>query len=785
MTKEITEGKPLRLTVGFQAFPGTPYILGIILFFFSTLLSLATAKPVCLVVSGLALAVLGVRFRTLRARLSLPVVALLAVVLMDGISITYALSGKFALFEFMKVLSSVLMALMLLSLAPKGRKGGPFVSRILLTYAAFLSFISIDFLGTRYISGAVQAFLGLFTTDYMYAEGFEIGIRLTGLYANPNIFGGITGIGLILGLGLILNTESRGHRIAAEVLTAFTALAFMLAFSMGAFIAIFFALIVYLVFARKEKRGAAMVLLAELVIITALAGGAVSVTSLELWQGPRFVPLAATLVSGAALFLAHELLGRRLGDALADKSRISVILIAALAAAAAVFLLVAVNVTGPISLEAGSSLRRSAYPKPGAYTLTADADGAVRVKIVSQTRQETMMHTNTALYSGPLQGAAFTVPEGSTVIYLTFDTSEGAAIRSVTYEGPSSGSIALRYPLLPSFIANRLQGLFANENAIQRFVFFEDGIALFRRSPLIGSGLGAYENGIMSVQSFYYETKYAHNHYIQAMAETGIVGLLLFVGLLVSAYVCLIKKRLGPDAPQSAPMLAAAAAALVFMTVHAGVEVVFSFYSYLPMAFGAFMVISLTAGDSVPLPLGKLARNILLGVLAVLLLIFDFLLIQNIRAKDLLDKEPDITNVARAAEMDKFEWADYMLSYVYSVTGLDVPEDIHNQADRYAERLEKVTSNTIPVYLAQYYFSLGRNEDAFRMINKYVGYKASDSDAWDSAFNLIRVYFDGSVDYLLSAKDVALRLQQWSQENMGTLKLSPENESFVYSLIGE
>ena len=84
----------------------------------------------------------------------------------------------------------------------------------------------------------------------------------------------------------------------------------------------------------------------------------------------------------------------------------------------------------------------------------------------------------------------------------------------------------LHGPRLPPVGANRIQGLWANENAIQRFVLFADGLQLFRSSPIYGLGMGAFENGVKSVQSFDYIAKYAHNHYIQTLAETGVIGLI-------------------------------------------------------------------------------------------------------------------------------------------------------------------------------------------------------------------------------------------------------------------
>lgn len=150
------------------------------------------------------------------------------------------------------------------------------------------------------------------------------------------------------------------------------------------------------------------------------------------------------------------------------------------------------------------------------------AGGDVSVTIESQNMQDTMMHTSSVLYEGSADGASFTVPEDSMVVYFNFSADQTTALESAAYQGEAgSGSVPLGYKLLPGFIANRMQGLRANQNAIQRLVFFQDGMKLFRQSPILGLGLGGFQNNVYSVQDFYYTTKYIHNHYIQALVGHG------------------------------------------------------------------------------------------------------------------------------------------------------------------------------------------------------------------------------------------------------------------------
>lgn len=754
-----------------------PFVIALVFFLAVCLSSLETSRTTALVLSLCALAAILFRFQALRERLFLPLILLGLVVLMDGVSTLYAVSGKFALNEFLKVLTSFCLVLLLLAFAP-GRDGQPgnWIATVLAVCTGLGSLVSIDLLSTRWISGAILWFLSLFTSDYAGLTGVEAGVRMNSLFTNPNVFAGFAGLGVLLSLGLAASAGERKKRLLLLPLLYVNSLGFLLAFSMGASAFIAFAFLMFLALERKERRAGLLVLMLETFTLVAVSAALVSATSLQAWGGVQPVPLACALLGAAALCALDRFIGEPVAEKLKGRGgKIVLILICALVAVLVVFVFAALRWTGGVTLQSGGTLRRAAYPEEGTYTLQINADGPLNVRIESQNRQETMMHTETVLYRGAADGAEFTVPEDSLVVYFNFSAPEGARFESAFYEGNAGdGKIPLGYKLLPGFIANRLQGLFANENAIQRLVFFDDGMKLFRRSPIVGLGMGAFENGVKSVQSFYYETKYAHDHYIQTLVETGVVGLLLFVALLAGSAVAVwFGKKAHPLAP-------ALGAALVFMAGHAVTEVVFSSYAYLPMAFGAFALIDLCCGAAVPkIELGKALKTASLSVTAASITAFAVLLGLNMSAKRTVAKSATPDTIAQAVSLDKFEWADYALSFVNFAAENSEDPAIVEQADEYALRLAGVDSNTIPLFLAQYYFITQRTAMGMEMLEKYVNYVSSDAAAWQSAFSLMRSYEQGGEDYRDGVARIARILEEWNAENLGDITLDEETQAFI------
>ena len=752
--------------------PIAPLLIGL-LFFFVVCLSASDSMPVTmLLTAAFMLIVMAVRLDVLRGRICIPFLALTLYVIMDGASTFWALAPKFALREFLKVFLAFALSVIFLATSPKREEQtGRRIATILAVCAALGSLVSIDMFSTRIISGAWFWILGHFTEAYQDLEAVYSGLRMRSLFVNPNPYAGFAAIGVLLSLGLTITAPNKKERCVDMVLLYISSLGFLLAFSMGGCIFIALAFLVFLLM-EKDKRVELFFLMVETSVLVGISTALIAATSFTNTEEIQIIPLACAILGAAALCLVDVFAVSKITEKLQGQDKKVWIVIAVLLVLGCIFLIVAWNWTDAITLEPGESVKRSAYLEPGEYTLEIKLDGAASVTIYSQNRQETIMHTNTKLYRGNVKKASFEVPEDSKVVYFSFSSKKGATIKSASAGGEK---IPLHYKLIPSFIANRLQGLRANQNAMMRLAHFEDGMKLFKRSPIVGLGMGSFENAIKSVQGFYYETKYAHNHYIQALLDTGIIGLALFLALLVTNAIAIWKafrKR-----QLFAPMLGAA---FVFMFGHATMEIDFSNNAFLPMAFGTFSIISLTCGETIEKPkLSKTVKNVSMGVIAALTLIYCGFIIGNRMAKQLLKREPTPQTLVRCAEIDRFEWADYALPYV--INSMKDEEGIYDpeQADALAERLSKVSSNTIPIYLAEYYFRSDRTEEGIAMVEKYVHYLASDQKAWNTSFQLLAAYEDDSKTFRDGARRVVEWLDTWTSENPGEIDLDDSAKAFV------
>lgn len=762
-----------------RTLPAWVQVLFVLAFFLLVCLcAMESIKVTALVMMCLTLIVGAVCWKTLRERMGLVTAALILMTAMAGISTFYAISGKFALQSFLFLMASLCGALLLLLMPGRDEAPGRSIATVLEGATALISLISIDMVSTRWISGPILRFLGRRAEVFIGQSGVEKGVRITSMLENPNIFAGCVGIGVLLALGLVLSAQGKKERRVHLCCLYVNALGFVLAFSMGATAAIMVGFVIYLLLERKERRGELLILMIETFVLVLLGVVPVSMTALNGWNGFQPVPLLCAILGCVLLCLADRFVGGKAADKLRGRGRVLLIIVVALIAVLAAAVTVACTWTGGAQIGPDGGLRRAAYPESGDYTVEAVGGEGVRVRIESQNQQDTMMHTFNVLYEGELEQAAFTVPGDSLVVYFNFSAQQDTLLEQVECVGAADRvSVPLGYKLLPGFIATRLQGLLANQNAIQRVVFFRDGMKLFAKAPLFGSGVGSFETAIFSVQEFFYETKHVHNHYIQTLLENGVVGLILFVGLLVLSAAAILRSR---RKETSHPMTAALGALLVFMVIHAGVEVVFSSCFYLPLAFGAFALIERCCGESLSVKwMSKAVRSGILVFTAVFTLVFGVLLGCNMAAYSMVQNNPTYENFDRAVKMDKFEWGDYALSYVMTSIHYDSDPATAAQAEQYARKLDKVQSNQLHYYLAMYYFDRGDVETAMEMAMKHARLTASNSEDWNALFELLAQFRDDSPEFQTGVKQLVDFMEQWDADNMGTIELNEFSQEFL------
>lgn len=759
-------------------------VLGVLYFLAVGLSRHGMNKPTVMALLIAAILTALVRAAQLTRRMTWPALLLGLYVCMDGISTLYAPSGKFALYEFLKVMLAACLALLLVAWEPRRDAGrtGRCAATVLEVSAALASFVSLDMVATRWFYRVLCDITAWVGTPVVVGGTLQEE-RLRTIFGNPNVFAGAAGIVILLSLGLAVSAESRKERCVHLSCLLLNSTVFLLAMSRGAIGAIAAAFLAYLLLERDERRARVFVLMVETLLLAAASSLAVLQAYPHLGEGIQLLPLLAVVIAAEVLCLLDIFAGRPLAQCMARRMKtVNIVLLAALGAAI-VGAVVAVNWTGELELKRDQGVTRGAYLGAGTYTLQVEASGPVTVQIEAQTDEDAVMNRKQTVYQGEADGAVFTLPEGNRSATFRISAETPVCISSIRYEGDAAGGLKLKYKLLPEAIAGRIQNLRSEGNVVQRFVYISDAMKLFRKSPVTGLGMGAFENGIYSVQAYHYETKYVHNHYVQTMVDTGILGLALWLGLLGASAAAVI--RLWRRRTEERTMGAALCAMLLFIMIHAAVEVDFSSSYSLPYGFGAFAVIELFCGDMVPLRLsGKTVRRCMVWAETLGLLVFAVLLGMNLRAASLAE-EGSYTAMEKAAALDPYEWVDHELAYVYSAAAEEeLPASMQNTMTKYLADLEKLHSNSVPRYLAKIYFSMGNIDKAFEVLNQYVDYVPSNPEAWNGAFGIILEYDDGSETFRQGIAQLWKKLERWNQQNLGAVSLSKDVTAYLAGRLG-
>ena len=520
-----------------------------------------------------------------------PAFALFAYMLLSGVSTLYARSRKFAIAEFAVFLAAFAVYLCIVLFSNDGRTAFRRAAATIAAAAAPVGLLSIDAASCNLLMRPVRVIMEAIGAGYGNTGGYFYS-RLNTIFGNPNTYAGLMSIACLLSIWLVITAASRSQKILCTILLMVNAVSYLLAFSMGSLGVFVVACLAMLVLSPAEKRMDLFLLLVQTAVV-ALIVGAVSVKGFGDDVTGSFLPMIMLIVGCAAACVLEIFVREKLVARLADKGKLLIGLVAAVAVIAVVYLVAALNVTGSYTFGTEGEFRRAISLPAGDYSLSMQADGSTSVRVTYKNTNNLVQNNETDLASGSADApVTFTVPEDSKLVFFYFGGEQGATLNEAAYTGAKDGSVKLGYKLLPAFIADRIQDLTANGNVVQRGVYRQDAIKLWKTSPVIGRGLGGFENGVVSVQDYYYETKYAHNHYVESLCDLGILGLAAFLAMLGTSIWVLVKSR--KEKPLIVMLLGACVLQMFGQAVS---DVTWSVGCCVPTFFAVLALVTLHCGD--------------------------------------------------------------------------------------------------------------------------------------------------------------------------------------------
>ena len=758
-------------------------VLYSVLLFFAMTVQTSTVSMILCALAFLSL--LGKKpLSRFEQRLSVPVLGLLAFAIIYGAAAIDSPFGANAQSEFYKFIAAFSLAVILLSRferkhVPGLLWGGASVSTV-------IALISLDMSCGQVLFGPFNALMNVLGTDYTSALPEYFTARVNGLYNDANVTACLFSLALFAALYLLKNSTCIWRRLAASLLAGVNAVSLLLTGSRGALLCFAVSCLVWILAERANRVGLFLLLAETAVTMIAAAAPASSMVT----QGDE-TAVALCLFSGLILFALDVLAGRRLEPVLSSHKKAALAAVGAVAVICAAYGVAAMTVKGPYTFDSAERVVRQADLPAGTYTLTAPLGEDVRVVLLGQTAYEKLIDQYETLYDSTSGETEFTVPEGLVMTRWQLYAPAGTVVERV--ELSDGQRFQLDYPLLPAFIADRLLLGMGNSFTL-RMEFDKDAWKIFSTAPLLGRGLGSTENLTRSVQSFQYESKYAHNHLLQTMADTGLVGTVFALAFVLgSVWLCLQAVRKEKDS-----LAAALLAAWVMMNLHSLMEINFSVrgfkcFAYVLLVIPALLWAERPAGETAKARKQTKTVGILVAIgYALYLAVFGGLLesarmtdrkAENFQTSDVYEYLDFLRGCVRG---NVFDHDFYQRNYVANAVQLNDPS-YNGDMLKYVSALRASGTYENDSALAQYYYLPRQSwDDLFTCSLEGIHQVRSSPDGWNYQMDFYRTEVlpamgadnvSAFVDGVAALGDALDAMN--AEGRLETVELNDENQTFL------
>lgn len=345
-----------------------------------------------------------------------------------------------------------------------------------------------------------------------------------------------------------------------------------------------------------------------------------------------------------------------------------------------------------------------------------------------------------------------------------------------TKEGQLIKDLKLKHKYIPESIARRIESIGVNDNSADaRITFYEDASKIIKDNFLIGTGGGGWKAIYRKYQSYNYAASEAHNYYMQLFIEVGLVGFIIFIGLILSIFVICYKiykniyKKLNLDYDFVEFNIVHKSLMIGIITIltHAILDFDLSLSAFTMILFALFgIVVSNYREDKIlKLEVDKINSKSIISFVAIVLIVINLGIISSfkmanvnaIKAAKLFeeDKDKSLAKLETASKLDFFN-VDYKkdLSKMYLEKFKETKDDSYlSKSQILMKESVGLSPNDFDTLKTAsfYYLSVGNVEKGLSLADKLVDRQPLNIEAYKMKCD---AYLYGYSYYINSLRDM-------------------------------